>query len=435
MTALNSSAGPECAPSVSANQVTGRPGAQLEFHPVADIFPMMSDREFLDLVEDIRQHGLHEPVLVHADGRIVDGRNRYLACREIGIEPESLIYDGPDDSLVAFVLSLNLHRRHLNESQRAMVAARIANLGHGQRADRVEGSIDTSTAAEMLNVGTASVKRARKVQEDAVPELAAMVESGTVAVSTAAVIAEQPPEEQREVIAADDEKTIVKRANEIKRAKREQRRQEWEEKRRQARAAGEQNQSGPEIRRGDFADVLADLEDGSVDLILTDPPYGDDALPSYAKLAEFAAAKLRPGGSLVCYTGQSILPGVLDTLGKYLRYWWTLSLEHAGGGQQLPGKWVFVEWKPVVWFVKDHRAGRSYVADRVRGTKPDKDQHEWAQGVQEVVYLIESLTDLDGLVVDPFAGSGSFGRAALSLGRRFVGADIDPDSSTGQVVP
>lgn len=286
----------------------------------------------------------------------------------------------------------------------------------------------------MLNVSRETVVKAKKVQERGVPELAAKVESGELAVSTAAVIAEQTPEEQREVIAADDEKAIVRRANEIKRAKREQRREEWEQKRREAREAGAAAPDAPEIRRGDFVDVLADLEDGSVDLILTDPPYGDDALPSYAKLAEFAAAKLKPGGSLVCYTGQSILPGVLDTLGKYLRYWWTLSLEHAAGGQQLPGKWVFVEWKPVVWFVKDHREGRSYVADRIRGTRPDKDQHEWAQGVEEVVYLVESLTDLGGLVVDPFAGSGSFGRAALKLGRRFVGADLDPDSATGQVV-
>lgn len=422
--------------------------SELEFHPVADIFPMMSDREFLDLVESIRTDGLDVPIWLHRDGRIIDGRNRYMACREVGIEPATQTYEGDDSSLVPFVLRLNLHRRHLNESQRAMVASRVANLSRGgdrKSADQTENlpfdpgpvpapAVTNAQAAELLNVSEKTVRFARKVQERAVPELTALVESGSVAVSTAAVIAEVEPERQREVIAVDDEKEIIRRANEIKRAKREQRREEWEEKRRAAREAGSAASDAPEIRRGDFATVLADIPPGSVDLILTDPPYGDDALPSYAKLAEFAADKLKPGGSLVCYTGQSILPGVLDTLGKYLRYWWTLSLEHAAGGQQLPGKWVFVEWKPVVWFVKDHREGRSYVADRVRGTRPDKDQHEWAQGVEEVVYLVESLTDIGGVVVDPFAGSGSFGRAALKLGRRFVGADLDPDSATGRVV-
>ena len=191
----------------------------------------------------------------------------------------------------------------------------------------------------------------------------------------------------------------------------------------------------PEIRAGDFRDVLADLPDASVDLILTDPPYGDKAIPSYEQLAEFAARKLKPGGSLICYTGQSILPDVLQKLGEHLRYWWTLSLDHRHGGQQLPGKWVMVEWKPIVWFVRDYRGGDAYIADKVRGSAPNKEAHEWAQGVEEVFHLIEQLTNPDDLVVDPFAGSGSFGRAALTLGRRFIGADLDPDSSKGVVMP
>lgn len=195
-----------------------------------------------------------------------------------------------------------------------------------------------------------------------------------------------------------------------------------------------ERQLTPEIRSGDFRDTLADLPEGSVDLILTDPPYGDDAVPSYERLAAFASRKLKPGGSLVCYTGQSILPDVLVEMRKHLRYWWTLSLDHNHGGQQLPGKWVMVEWKPLVWFVRDERSGQSYVADKVRGTKPDKDVHEWAQGIGEVFYLVEQLTRPDDLIVDPFAGSGAFGRAALSLGRRFIGADLDPESSTGQIV-
>jgi len=190
----------------------------------------------------------------------------------------------------------------------------------------------------------------------------------------------------------------------------------------------------PEIRAGDFRDVLADLPDGSVDLILTDPPYGDAAVPSYHALAEFAAAKLKPGGSLICYTGQSILPDVYAALGEHLRYWWTIKLDHQHGSQQLPGKWVMVEWKPIVWYVRENRAGTDYVADGLRGSRPDKSAHEWAQGIEEVGYLIEQLTQPDHLVVDPFAGSGSFGRMALDLGRRFIGADLDPGSAEGFIV-
>lgn len=187
----------------------------------------------------------------------------------------------------------------------------------------------------------------------------------------------------------------------------------------------------PDVREGDFRDQLASIPDESVSLILTDPPYFEKSLDLYSDLAELASRVLMPGGSLICYTGQSILPSVLYRLQEHLRYWWTLALTHEHGGQQLPGKWVMVEWKPVVWFVKDHRIGREYIADRLRGSRPEKAHHEWAQGIEEVEYLIEKLTEPGELICDPFAGSGAFGRAALAMNRRFIGADLNPDSDKG----
>ncbi len=52
------------------------------FHPVANIFPLMGEAELDALAEDIRANGLREPVWLHRDGRIVDGRNRWLAWRD-----------------------------------------------------------------------------------------------------------------------------------------------------------------------------------------------------------------------------------------------------------------------------------------------------------------------------------------------------------------
>jgi len=93
-------------------------------HPVADIFPMMTAEEFAGLVEDIKANGLKEPIWLHPDGRIIDGRNRYKACIEAGVEPSFRTWNG-EGSLVGFVVSLNLHRRHLNSSQRAIVGAKM----------------------------------------------------------------------------------------------------------------------------------------------------------------------------------------------------------------------------------------------------------------------------------------------------------------------
>ncbi|HWB36327.1 MAG TPA: ParB/RepB/Spo0J family partition protein [Rugosimonospora sp.] len=184
--------------------------ASSEAHPVADIFPMMSDAELLDLVEDVRSHGLREPIWLHRDGRIIDGRNRAIACQQLGIEPEARVFEGDDSELVAFVLSLNLHRRHLTESQRAMIAARVANLKPGRPSETpsIDG-VSAESAATMLNVSTSSVERAKKVQDRGAPELVAAVDAGEVAVSAAASVAEivkdrvasLPPAEVRQVVA------------------------------------------------------------------------------------------------------------------------------------------------------------------------------------------------------------------------------------------
>lgn len=98
-----------------------------EFHEVANIFPLMQGEEFDALKADIAANGLREPVWLHTDGRIIDGRNRYRACCELGIEPMYRTWDG-NGSLVSFVVSLNLHRRHLSSGQKAMIAAEILPL-------------------------------------------------------------------------------------------------------------------------------------------------------------------------------------------------------------------------------------------------------------------------------------------------------------------
>lgn len=94
--------------------------SHMNTHPVADIFPRMSAASFEALKSDIAEHGLREPVWTNG-GAIIDGRHRWQACSELGIPCPTREYEGAD--LVAFVVSLNLQRRHLDENQRAMVAA------------------------------------------------------------------------------------------------------------------------------------------------------------------------------------------------------------------------------------------------------------------------------------------------------------------------
>lgn len=96
----------------------------------ADVFPMMADDELAELAADIKANGLREPLVIAeiADGDgvlqdvLVDGRNRRAACKIAGVEPTTRQLEGDP---TAYVLSANIHRRHMTKGQRAMAVAMI----------------------------------------------------------------------------------------------------------------------------------------------------------------------------------------------------------------------------------------------------------------------------------------------------------------------
>jgi hypothetical protein len=171
---------------------------QLAIHPFADVFPLMVGADFDDFVADIKQNGQHLPIVtIQEDGveLILDGRNRDRACRALGIEPKIEHWAG-DGSPIDFVLSTNLHRRQLSPAQRAMIAARIANLRHGERADYVSKSTDTGTpvsakpitcmeAAKLVGATKDSITRARTILAKCAPEDIALVDAGKLSLSRA----------------------------------------------------------------------------------------------------------------------------------------------------------------------------------------------------------------------------------------------------------
>ena len=95
-------------------------------HPAADIFPMLPEQEFLELCADIKERGLAQPITLWRNGELLDGRNRLLACYETNQEVLIDRYEGRDP--VQFSLSANLHRRHLNQGQKAMVALKVEEI-------------------------------------------------------------------------------------------------------------------------------------------------------------------------------------------------------------------------------------------------------------------------------------------------------------------
>lgn len=209
----------------------------MEFHAVADIFPMMSPEEYESLKADIKQNGLLQPIWTY-DNQIIDGRNRYNACEDLGIAPSYKEWDG-NGSLVAFVVSLNLQRRHLDSGQKAFVALEVERLlgeearkkkiedgrvfGRQKQVEEISDNLfgepvelekvfqnfekpktkedpihAASQAAKLTGTNRQYVQDAKFIQEKA-PDVAEAVKSGTIKIYEAKKVAALP-EEQRKVV-------------------------------------------------------------------------------------------------------------------------------------------------------------------------------------------------------------------------------------------
>lgn len=175
---------------------------------------MMDEEALRALADDIKRNGQREAITVH-EGKILDGRNRFLACKIAKVSPTFTPWMDRDRTATEWVLSKNLHRRHLDTSQRALVAAKAKPMFEEEARKRQKGGqggvllVKKSTqakgkardqAAAVVNVSGFSVTQAEKVLDAGAPELVAAVEQGKITVSDAAQITKASKETQRAVV-------------------------------------------------------------------------------------------------------------------------------------------------------------------------------------------------------------------------------------------
>ncbi len=182
----------------------------MKFHDLASLFPMMGDDEYQALVRDIDRNGLLEPIWLY-EGKIIDGRNRYRACLELNIDPQFRTWQGSGSPL-AFVISLNLNRRHLTSSQKAVVALEVekhlaqeARQQQGRRSDLLQKSAKSlrplhaaQEAGKLVGTNRQYVIAAKQINKSA-PELLETVRSGKLTIPEARQLSRLPVEQRENV--------------------------------------------------------------------------------------------------------------------------------------------------------------------------------------------------------------------------------------------
>ena len=414
---------------------------QYAIHPICLLFPPLNREELEELAEDIRIKGLLHPIILF-EGKILDGRNRYLACSMVGVKPRFVQWDGTGSPL-QWIISENLVRRHLTSSQRAVIAHDLLPLlteeakerqrlsaGRGKKVSKKlltfsENGQSRMVAARITKTNHTYVQAIKSIDAQA-PELLERIRSGILRIPEAIMLMKLPSNQRKQVLhLCDDGQPIT--AQELRDCVK-QVKTEVRQRAATAFAHSSKSESNQNILIGDMALIENRLKDDSVDVFLTDPPYAEVSL--YGRLAQLALAKLKPGGLCLAYTGQFHLPTIMEEMGSHLKYWWMFAIQFGGQHCAIHPRHIQNKWKPILAFAKPPvRPAPNWLSDLLEGGGRDKAHHDWGQDESEVEYLIQRLTEPGQLVVDPFCGGGTIPAACKTLGRKWLATERDRNTA------
>jgi len=433
-----------------------------KWHPIACIFPMLGDDQLADLADDIKQHGQREPVVMF-EGQVLDGRNRWLACKMQGIEPQTREFVGSRSDALDFVWSTNVHRRHLNSGQASVALIKREKLDV-EFADAVQAMREAAPKGGRPSLTKPSPKMDEVNQRRTDHKLAEAAGTSRTYVAKARKIVEQAPELAEKV--ERGEMTLSQASTEMRR---EEKRRDLEVK---AEAVKEAFSDQPiwTLLNQDVMDGLQSVIDhhGPARLIFTDPPYNigveygdhhDDSLSD----SEFVAwchewiglcrDCLTDDGSLWVMINDEYAADIVKALqfhDLHMRAWikWyeTFGVNCSNNFNRTsrhilyfvvdPKRFVFNETavlRPSDRQTKygDSRAQSSgkilddvWQIPRLTGTSKERIPDFPTQLPVELVRrIIEAASEPGDLVVDPFNGSGTTGIAAISTDRKYIGID------------
>jgi len=396
---------------------------QYEPHEYANLFPMMRESEYQELLDSMKKNGYFSscPIILF-ESAILDGRNRYRAAQELNILPMFVQFAGDKFQAYEYARATNFAHKHWTDDQLSVIALDLmpyeTELAKQRKSAGGKTGGGDHKSAEYKNQDVAKQPHLDKDKKREPPARAKVAQK--TGVSESKVKRAQAVKNKDEKLADAVKQGTMTLADAEKKVKA----QERDKKRVELAQAGAMVAKSDKwhVYQGDIRTWDAPRQ---YDFIITDPPYPREFLPLWETLAERAAKWLKPGGLLIAMSGQSYLDEIYAMMSKHLQYYWTSAYLTPGAAASLRQKQVNTQWKPLlIYGLNEDKYSGKIFNDVFTSGENDKDHHKWGQSVSGMTDIVSKVCLEGQYILDPFCGAGTTGIAALNHNCFFDGVEL-----------
>jgi DNA modification methylase len=399
------------------------------------LIPALTPEEFKQLEQNCLDEGIREKIITW-NGFIIDGHNRYeIATRwNLEYQTEGKHFENEND-VKEWMINNQFGRRNLSNYQRSVLALQLEEVFSAkakeqqvrkpesviQKSEEQKPIVTIKEVAKVANVSHDTIAKVKKIEAVATPEVKAQLSTGEISINQA-----------------------------YQEIKKEEKKAEYKEKVLEARIETKINES---IKQGNSLEILETLEDGCIDIVLTDPPYGidyisnrstdenaitkrgllndgkDEAFDLLDKTCEILQRKTALNSHLYFFCSWSVFSKFEAIISKYFTIKTPIVWDKGNKGSgDLDNDWGN-QTEIIIYCVKgkkliNNRRGNLISVSRLHTSKmihPTQKPNELIKEILEV-----SFNEGD-FIVDPFMGSGSTIKVCQELKAKCLGIELDKE--------
>jgi 16S rRNA G966 N2-methylase RsmD len=373
------------------------------------LIPALTTEEFKQLEANCLQEGIREKIITW-NGFIIDGHNRYEIATRWSLEYQTEIkkFDNEND-VREWMINNQFGRRNLNNYQRSVLALELESVFSARAKEKqqkagklkqisAEASVETrKELAKIANVSHDTMARVKVIEAKASEEVKAQLSTEKVSINQ---VYQDIKKEEKQIEKQIKIDAIKENAHNFK-------------------------NDDIEIHNIDFRELK--INTGTIDLILTDPPYPAEFLHLWKDLFIMAKKVLKPNGFLIAYSGQMYLDKIFQFANEAgLDYYWMINIEFTKK-PLVHGRKVLNEWKPILVFQNGLKQHDRVFSDKIKMSYNERELHDlnWGQTVEPFEFLLDRFSNEMDLVFEPFAGTGTTLVACKNKKRRCIGTEIE----------